>query len=177
MESVNILESWKGSEYQEFHSLYPSQSKQCLRYMMKPKKWVSIRWDDCMQLILNPLWQGAFCPDLELLVDCTNYHQSLQNTSVLWKPRAIDPASQRSLYLTLSITYVSVISLTYVSQKILLWSRLSWLTLNFKFEIELPQHEICIEEDMVNSTELRQCGEEKAAWIQKLSLHKLSHIH
>lgn len=96
----------------------------------------------------EPTLAGSFvqsvCPDLELHVECTNYHQSIQNSSVLWKPRAIDPASQRSLYLTLSKTYRSVLSLTYVSQKTLLWSRWSWLTLNFKLEIELPQHEICI---------------------------------
>lgn len=72
----------------------------------------------------EPTVAGSFvqsvCSDLELCVECTNYHQSHQNTSVLGKPTAIDPASQRSLYLTLSTTYGCVISSTYVSQKTLL---------------------------------------------------------
>lgn len=149
--------------------------------MKKPKKAGQYQMIGLPTAYSEPTLPGCFvqsvCPHLELRGECTAYHQSHQNPSVLWKPRAISPASQRSLYLTLSTTYGSVISLTYVSQKTLLWSGLSWVTLNFKFEIELPQHEICIKEDMVNSTELRQCGEEKAPWTQKLSLHKLPHIH
>lgn len=118
----------------------------------------------------EPTLAGSFaqsvCPDLEQCVECTNHHQSLQNPSGLWKPRAIDPALQGPLYLTLSTTYGFVISLTHVSQKTLLWSRLSWITLNFSFEIELPQHEICVKGDMVYSTELRLCGEVKAPWFK-----------